>query len=82
LPVVDDALIGLIFREESGRSVATLIRIFGDIDLAEDAVQEAFALALRKWPLEACRRTRAPGSRRPHATARSTTSDARREVVS
>jgi RNA polymerase sigma-70 factor (ECF subfamily) len=30
--------------------VATLIRIFGDIDLAEDAVQEAFALALRKWP--------------------------------
>jgi RNA polymerase sigma-70 factor, ECF subfamily len=50
LPIVDDALIGRIFREESGRSVATLIRIFGDIDLAEDAVQEAFALALRKWP--------------------------------
>jgi len=50
LPVVDDALIGRIFREESGRSVATLIRIFGDIDLAEDAVQEAFALALRRWP--------------------------------
>ena len=47
---VDDALIGRIFREESGRSVATLIRIFGDIDLAEDAVQEAFALALRRWP--------------------------------
>ena len=39
-----------MFREESGRSVATLIRVFGDIDLAEDAVQEAFALALRKWP--------------------------------
>ena len=50
MPVVDEALIGRIFREESGRSVATLIRIFGDIDLAEDAVQEAFALALRKWP--------------------------------
>jgi RNA polymerase sigma-70 factor (ECF subfamily) len=50
LPDVDEALIGRIFREESGRSVATLIRIFGDIDLAEDAVQEAFALALRKWP--------------------------------
>jgi RNA polymerase sigma-70 factor, ECF subfamily len=50
LPIVDEALIGRIFREESGRSVATLIRIFGDIDLAEDAVQEAFALALRKWP--------------------------------
>ena len=45
MPIVDDALIGRIFREEAGRSVATLIRIFGDIDLAEDAVQEAFALA-------------------------------------
>jgi RNA polymerase sigma-70 factor (ECF subfamily) len=52
LPIVDDALIGRIFREESGRSVATLIRIFGDIDLAEDAVQEAFTLALRMWPGE------------------------------
>jgi RNA polymerase sigma-70 factor (ECF subfamily) len=52
LPIVDEALIGRIFREESGRSVATLIRIYGDIDLAEDAVQEAFAIALRKWPLE------------------------------
>ena len=50
MPIVDEALIGRIFREEAGRSVATLIRIFGDIDLAEDAVQEAFALALRKWP--------------------------------
>jgi RNA polymerase sigma-70 factor (ECF subfamily) len=52
LPIVDDALIGRIFREESGRSVASLIRTFGDIDLAEDAVQEAFAIALRKWPVE------------------------------
>jgi RNA polymerase sigma-70 factor (ECF subfamily) len=51
LPVVDNALIGRIFRAESGRSVATLIRIFGDIDLAEDAVQNAFAIALRKWPI-------------------------------
>ena len=52
MPIVDDELIGRIFREESGRSVATLIRIFGDIDLAEDAVQEAFAVALRKWPVD------------------------------
>jgi RNA polymerase sigma-70 factor, ECF subfamily len=52
LPIVDDAMIGRIFREESGRSVATLIRIFGDIDLAEDGVQEAFAVALRRWPVE------------------------------
>jgi RNA polymerase sigma-70 factor, ECF subfamily len=50
-PSVDAAAIGRIFREESGRSVATLIRIFGDIDVAEDAVQEAFAVALRKWPV-------------------------------
>jgi len=48
--VVDDAAVGRIFREESGRSVAALIRGFGDIDVAEDAVQEAFAVALRKWP--------------------------------
>ena len=47
---LDEAEIGRIFREESGRSVAALIRVFGDIDLAEDAVQEAFAVALRKWP--------------------------------
>jgi len=47
---LDEAAIGRIFREESGRSVATLIRAFGDIDVAEDAVQEAFAIALRKWP--------------------------------
>jgi RNA polymerase sigma-70 factor, ECF subfamily len=49
---VDQAEIGRIFREESGRSVATLIGVFGDIDLAEDAVQEAFAVALDKWPAD------------------------------
>jgi RNA polymerase sigma-70 factor (ECF subfamily) len=50
VPKLDQAEVGRIFREESGRSVATLIRIFGDIDVAEDAVQEAFAVALRTWP--------------------------------
>jgi RNA polymerase sigma-70 factor, ECF subfamily len=50
--VVDEAMVGRIFREESGRSVAALIRFFGDIDVAEDAVQEAFAIALRRWPGE------------------------------
>ena len=49
---LDQAEVGRIFREESGRSVATLIGVFGDIDLAEDAVQEAFAVALRKWPAD------------------------------
>jgi RNA polymerase sigma-70 factor (ECF subfamily) len=41
--------IGRIFREESGRSLATLIRVLGDVDLAEDAVQEAFAIAVDRW---------------------------------
>jgi RNA polymerase sigma-70 factor, ECF subfamily len=49
---LDQAQVGRIFREESGRSVATLIRVVGDIDLAEDAVQEAFAVALRRWPAD------------------------------
>src|SRR5882757_6405820 len=49
---LDEATVGRIFREESGRSVATLIRILGDIDVAEDAVQEAFAFALRRWPAD------------------------------
>src|SRR3954452_1412785 len=44
--------VGRIFREESGRSLAALIRVFGDIDVAEDAVQEAFAEALARWPAE------------------------------
>ncbi len=39
-----------VFRAESGRAVATLARRFGDIDIAEEAVQEAFAEAVRRWP--------------------------------
>src|SRR2546430_3504317 len=46
---LDEAAVGRIFREESGRAIAALIRAFADIDLAEDAVQEAFAVALRTW---------------------------------
>jgi len=49
---VDPAAIDQIFRENSGRSVAALIRVFGDIDVAEDAVQEAFTVALRRWPTD------------------------------
>lgn len=41
--------IGQIFREEFGRSVAALIRYFGDIDVAEESVQEAFAVGLSEW---------------------------------
>src|ERR1700752_3886214 len=39
-----------IFRDEAGRALATLIRLVGDFDLAEDALQEAFAVALERWP--------------------------------
>jgi RNA polymerase sigma-70 factor (ECF subfamily) len=39
-----------IFRDETGRALATLIRLVGDFDLAEDALQDAFATALERWP--------------------------------
>jgi RNA polymerase sigma-70 factor (ECF subfamily) len=38
------------FREEHGRAVAVLVRVFGDIDIAEEAVQDAFIAALQRWP--------------------------------
>src|SRR5436190_3442367 len=41
-----------IYRAESGRILATLIRLLGDFDLAEDAVHDAFAAALERWPRE------------------------------
>jgi RNA polymerase sigma-70 factor (ECF subfamily) len=46
----DVAQVGRIFREEFGRAVASLVRFLGDIDLAEEAIQEAFAVAVQKWP--------------------------------
>ncbi len=39
-----------VFRSDSGRAVATLVRFFGDIDLAEEAVQDAFVVAVERWP--------------------------------
>jgi RNA polymerase sigma-70 factor (ECF subfamily) len=50
LPAVDGAEIERVFREEYGRAVAVLVRAFGDIDLAEEAVQDAFAVAVERWP--------------------------------
>jgi RNA polymerase sigma-70 factor (ECF subfamily) len=44
--------IGLLFRNESGRVLATLIRLLGDFELAEDAMQDAFAAAINQWPSE------------------------------
>ena len=46
----DTAAVERAYRESSGRAVATLVRFFGDIDLAEEAVQEAFAVAAERWP--------------------------------
>jgi RNA polymerase sigma-70 factor (ECF subfamily) len=46
----DAAAIERIFRAEYGRAVAVLTRYFGDLDVAEEAVQEAFVAAVRRWP--------------------------------
>ena len=48
-PKLDEDEVGRVFRQEYGRCVATLIRNFGDIDIAEDVVQDAFTIALREW---------------------------------
>jgi RNA polymerase sigma-70 factor (ECF subfamily) len=50
VPDVDQSEIERVFRSESGRAVATLVRFFGDIDIAEEAVQDAFVVALERWP--------------------------------
>jgi len=44
--------IGKIYKKESGRVLAGLIRILGDLDLAEEAMQDAFSVAMEKWPVE------------------------------
>jgi len=49
-----------VFREEWGRAVAILTRVLGDLELAEDAVQDAFATALERWPLDGTPQT--PGA--------------------
>src|SRR5580765_6946355 len=41
-----------VYRSESRRILATLIRLLGDFDLAEDALHDAFRAALEKWPME------------------------------
>jgi len=50
VPSADAADIERVYRESSGRAVATLVRLLGDIDLAEEAVQDAFAVATERWP--------------------------------
>jgi RNA polymerase sigma-70 factor (ECF subfamily) len=50
LAAVDSSEIERVFREEYGRAVAVLVRAFGDVDIAEEAVQDAFTVAVQRWP--------------------------------
>ena len=50
MPALAASEIERFFREEYGRAVAVLVRHFGDIDVAEEAVQDAFAVAVQRWP--------------------------------
>jgi RNA polymerase sigma-70 factor (ECF subfamily) len=49
---VPTEVVDRLFREEHGRAVATLIRVLGDFDLAEESVQDAYLVALERWPRE------------------------------
>src|SRR3954465_10495392 len=54
LPPVPEQIsqtIETLYRSESGRVLATLMRLVGDLDLAEGSMHEAFAAALESWPL-------------------------------
>ncbi len=53
-------LLDSLYRVDSGRILATLIRLLGDFDLAEEAMHEAFAAALSGWPTSGV-----PGNPRP-----------------
>ncbi|WP_410646751.1 RNA polymerase sigma factor [Amycolatopsis sp. cmx-4-54] len=74
-----DAVITRAFREESGQVIATLIRVTGDWDLAEECVQEAFALALRTWPRDGV--PAKPGAWLTTAARNRATDRIRREAV-
>src|SRR6201985_3837007 len=67
-----------LYRSESGRVLATLVRLLGDLDLAEEAMHEAFAAAVESWP-----RTGIPDNPRPWliATARFKVIDAIRRLA-
>jgi len=50
VPAVSNSEIERVFRQQYGRAVAVLVRVFGDIDVAEEAVQDAFTTAVASWP--------------------------------
>jgi predicted RNA polymerase sigma factor len=61
-----ESILESVFREQWSRIVATLIRISGSFDLAEEAAQEAFATALKSWPASD-HQGRTPQDHRPHS---------------
>jgi RNA polymerase sigma-70 factor (ECF subfamily) len=50
MPEVSPSVIERVFRAEYGRALAVLVRVVGDLDVAEEAVQDAFAAAVQRWP--------------------------------
>ncbi|MFO0983724.1 MAG: sigma-70 family RNA polymerase sigma factor [Planctomycetota bacterium] len=50
MPAMPMAAIERVFRAEYARAVAVLVRVFGDLDIAEEAVQDAFTVAIERWP--------------------------------
>ncbi len=50
-PALDEAAVARVFTAEYGRALSVLVRLCGDIDLAQEAVQEAFLLAVERWPV-------------------------------
>jgi len=50
VPAIEGSEVERVFRQEYGRAVAVLVRVCGDIDLAEEAVQDAFVAAMQRWP--------------------------------
>jgi RNA polymerase sigma-70 factor (ECF subfamily) len=78
---VPSAEIERVFAQEYGRAVSVLVRVFGDIDIAQDAVQDAFIAALEHWPAGGLRPGRPAGSSPRRATGRSIGSAARRPAT-
>jgi RNA polymerase sigma-70 factor (ECF subfamily) len=74
-----EAAVARSFREEWGQLVATLIRVTGDWDLAEECAADAFALALRTWPRDGI--PRKPGAWLTTAARNRATDRLRREAV-
>ena len=73
-----NAAVQAVYSSDWGRIVATLIRSFGDFDVAEEAAQEAFAAAVDQWPDSGIPTPRLRGCIQTAGTKRSTASVARR----